>query len=70
MKTHKERILMHLQYIGYITSQTAIHSYGNTRLSATIFALRDEGHNIRTEMVEVKNRYGIKTRVAKYFLIE
>jgi len=76
-KTHKERILNHLQTIGPITPWRALKDYGNTRLSATIFDIKKDikegklqGFNIKTEMVEGTNRFGDKIRYALYTLIK
>jgi hypothetical protein len=42
----------------------------NTRLSATIFQLRELGWNFKTEDVKVPTRWGTKTTVTKYSLEE
>jgi|TARA_R100000081_G_C4819239_1_gene178034 hypothetical protein len=74
-KTHKERLLNYLIEYGSITSLESIRDLGNTRLSATIFQLREEGHCIPTEMTSVATRWvdqdgnRKKTSVAKYTLI-
>lgn len=67
MKTQKERILKHLQRKP-ITSLVAFEKYGATRLSGIIFALREEGYDIGTDMIKVKNRFGDECRVAEYTL--
>lgn len=51
-----------------ITSLKAFEKYGITRLSAVIFELRDEGYDIKTDMIAVKNRYGETCHVANYTL--
>ena len=66
--THYKRILKHLQDFGHITSWQAIEEYGNTRLSATIFNLRQDGYNIKSETIYTKNRYGDPTHYTKYTL--
>ena len=71
-ETHKTRLLDYLKKYGSITSLEAIRDLGNTRLSATIFVLKDEGHNIDTEDSRVATRWTNKdgsrktTTVAKY----
>ena len=55
--THEERTLSYLKIYGSITSLEAIRDLGNTRLSATIFTLKDEGHNIETEDARVATRW-------------
>lgn len=67
-ETHKSRLLAYLNRYKSITSLEAIRDLGNTRLSATIFILRDEGYNIESETVEVTTRWGTTTKVAKYSL--
>ena len=73
-KTHKERLLEYLKEYKSITSLEAIRDLGNTRLSATIFILKDEGHNIETENTQVSTRWtradGTRktTTVTKYTL--
>jgi len=66
-KSHADRVLEHLNDFGTITSLEAIHQYGNTRLSATIFNLRGRGLDIDTKMIDVKTRHG-STQVAEYSL--
>jgi hypothetical protein len=41
---------------------------GETRLSARIFELKKKGVNISSENISVKNRYGEKRSVKKYFI--
>jgi len=71
-ETHKTRLLDYLKKYGSITSLEAIRDLGNTRLSATIYVLKDEGHNIETEDARVATRWTNKdgsrktTTVAKY----
>ena len=73
--THYTRLLDYLKKFGSITSLDAIRDLGNTRLSASIFVLKDEGHNIQTENTQVATRWTNKdgsrktTTVAKYTLI-
>ncbi len=64
--TQNERILRHLQDVGQITSMEAMQDYGIMRLASRVNDLRKEGHPIITEVVEGHNRYGEKTRWARY----
>lgn len=64
--THKTRLLDYLEEFGNITSLEAIRDLGNTRLSATIFELRKEGHEIVSTDTKVPTRWGTKTTVTKY----
>ena len=68
--THGNRILCYLETHHGITSLEAIQLFGNTRLSATIFSLRKLGYNIISVDKECKNRYGEKTTVTEYQLID
>jgi hypothetical protein len=53
-------VLKHLQFHKKITSWEAITKYQATRLAAIIFRLKEEGHNITTEMVhEDKKRWAV-----------
>ena len=52
--TKQERILTHLQSNGNITPMEALEYYGSFRLSAIIFNLKKEGHDITTSIVPKK----------------
>ena len=67
--TQKEAVLYYMQDYGRITTISAFSDLGCTRLSARIKDLRDDGHNIVTNMITVKNRFGEECRVAEYRLI-
>ena len=67
-KTQIDAVLEHMTKRGAITSWEAILLYGATRLSGIIFELKKK-HNITAELIEVKNRFGGKSQVAKYTLI-
>lgn len=75
-QTHKTRLINYLKEYGSITSLEAIRDLGNTRLSATIFKLRDEGYEIQTQDEKVNTRWLNKdgtikqTTVAKYIYKE
>jgi len=59
-------IFHHLKTVGSITALEALSEYGCFRLAARIKDLRDAGHNIYTDNVELPNG---KT-IAKYTLIQ
>ena len=59
---HKESILWHLRQ-SPITPYTALHLYGCLRLAARIKDLRDEGYDIRTDIIKKGD-----TRYAQYTL--
>jgi hypothetical protein len=67
--THKTRLLTYLKDYGSITSLQAIQDLGNTRLAASIFLLRDDGHLIQSKMIIVPTRWGGTTSVARYIYI-
>ncbi len=73
-ETHKSRLLKYLQEYKSITSLEAIRDLGNTRLSASIFLLKEDGVKIKTENARVATRWTNKdgskkmTNVAKYVL--
>ena len=65
--TKTKAVLKHLEEFGSITSWEAIKEYGATRLSAIIFNLRHKyDMNIENEWIEFTDRYGNKSRYAKY----
>ena len=64
--TQSQRILRHLEDYGSITQMDAMQDYGIMRLASRVNDLRREGHPIVTEVVEGRNRYGEKTRWARY----
>jgi len=66
--THYTRLLDYLKQFKHITSLDAIRDLGNTRLSATIYQLRNDGYNIESEDIKVANRWGSATTVSKYIL--
>lgn len=67
--THKTRLLQYLKDYGSITSLDAIRNLGNTRLSATVFALKNEGHTITSEDEKVPTRWLKKDGTPKYTTI-
>ena len=67
--THYTRLLEYLKEFGNVTSLTAIRDLGNTRLSATVYQLRKDGHDIISEDLIVRNRWGNNTTVSLYKLV-
>ena len=67
--THNTRLIKYLKNYGSITSIQSIQDLGNTRLSATIFQLRELGWKFKTEDIKVPTRWGSTTTVTKYSLI-
>ena len=64
--TQRQRVLAHLMSGKSITPIEALDLYGSFRLSSIIFDLREQGYDIRTEMVTIRKG----TRVARYSLAE
>jgi hypothetical protein len=53
-QTQKERVLNAMANGRTISPWYAIEHLGNTRLAATIFTLKQDGHNISSETVKKK----------------
>ena len=69
MKTsQKQRLLAYLKQQP-INPLQAWQQLGIYRLSAVVHLLREDGHEIKTDLVEVKNKYNEVCKVAKYTLI-
>ena len=64
----QRRVFDYLYEKGSITIIDAITEFGETRLSARIWELRNKGVNISSEMIEVQNRFGEKRHVKKYYI--
>lgn len=67
-KSQEQKVLQYIKQRGSITTLDAVMDLGVHRLSARIYDLRQMGHNIVSEKVEVKNRFGEKCIVASYRL--
>lgn len=67
-KAQKQRTVEHLEKHGKITSLEAIKLYGNTRLSGTMWALKQDGYKFNTRRIKVKNRYEKYTYVTEYYI--
>ncbi len=63
-----DRVLSHLKENKTISPLQAWRDLGIYRLSAVIFKLRQEGHKIETNLVEVVNRWGESAFIAEYSL--
>lgn len=64
--THKDLILDWFSRHPSITPMEALTSLGVYRLAARIGELREAGHDIRTELMEVRDRHGNTSRPARY----
>lgn len=71
MTPKEERLLDYLKKNKKgITSLDAINKLGETRLSATIYLLRQRGLQILDTYESSQNRYGENTRFKRYVLSE
>lgn len=66
MVSQKEMVLDYIREFGSITPIDAFRDLGITRLSAVVFNLREEGHNIEKVIETGRNRFGNQTRYARY----
>ena len=66
--TQKERLIKYLAENESINPLKAWTELGIYRLSDTIFRLRNEGFNIITDKLTVKNKFGEDCIVANYKL--
>lgn len=65
-KTQQERLLEYLKRYGSINPIEALRDLGIYRLSAQIFVLRKLGYKIKTDIVDVHNRFSEVCHVANY----
>lgn len=66
MTTQKKMVLDYITEFGSITPLDAFRDLGVTRLSAIVFRMRDEGHDIDKAIEIGENRFGNRTRYARY----
>ena len=66
--TQKQRVLTAMESHGSISPWYAINHLGNTRLSATIFELKKDGHEISSVTETGNNKFGDTIRYSRYFL--
>lgn len=63
-----DRVQDYMEAHGSITQREAIEALGCYRLGARIADLKDRGVGIERIMEEGQNRFGDRTRYARYFL--
>lgn len=69
--SQNDTVLNYLNGKGHtITTLEAMQRWGIMRLGARIYDLKRQGHKIKSETVEVYNRFGDKCRVARYILLK
>ena len=64
--TQEEQILKHLQIIGSLTPLEALNLYGCFRLGARIWELRNQGHDIKMELVQHGKKHYAKYTLAQF----
>tara|TARA_B100000519_G_C14064851_1_gene353872 strand:- start:101 stop:325 length:225 start_codon:yes stop_codon:yes gene_type:complete len=68
--SQKQKILRHLKEVGPITPLDAFNDYAIMRLTSRICELKDEGYNIKSELISSVNRFDEKVSFSKYTLSE
>jgi hypothetical protein len=68
--TQAQRILDYMREFESITQLEALRDLSCMRLASRISELRSQGHNITSERVAVKNRYGETSYIKRYRLGE
>ena len=66
MVSQKKMVLDYIEEFGSITPIDAFRDLGVTRLAAKIFELKKDGHDIEKVIETGKNRFGNRTRYARY----
>lgn len=66
MVSQKSMVLDYMEEFGSITPIDAFRDLGITRLSAIVLNLKEEGHDIDKVIETGKNRFGNRTRYARY----
>lgn len=69
LKRQKDVILQYMRENGSITTMQA-YGEGITRLSARIYDLRRDGHDIRSITRTAKNRYGKTVKFDEFYIFE
>ena len=68
--TQKEQILKALKAGRVLTQLVALQEFGCFRLASRINELRDEGHDIKTDVYKYTTGGGIKKQIARYRLLQ
>lgn len=67
---NKADLILNELFLGPITSLQAIQRFGVTRLAAVIYNLRQDGFDIESVNIGVRDRFGSKCQVAQYRLLK
>lgn len=65
-----QKILDYMRKHGGITQMEAVEKFRCYRLSARIFELKEQGHNIISDRVQFKNEDGETDHFVRYTLVE
>jgi len=66
--TQNQRILDYIAVFGSITQIDALRDLGVMRLASRVSDLRSLGYPIASRMETVKNRYGEKCSIKRYYM--
>lgn len=66
--SQNNQVIQYMRDHGSITSMEAFNDLSITRLSARILDIKRSGHVVKTVMEENVNKFGQKTRYARYSL--
>ena len=67
--SQEQKILDYMHRFNGITQLEALRDLGVMRLASRISNLRKRGHDIKVEMIIVRNRFGEECHVARYSLM-
>ena len=68
-KSKTQDVLNHLKIYGSISQREAVEYYNLYRLSSVIYALKERGYEITSELAPFTSKYGIKSNFAIYHLV-
>ena len=63
-----DRIIAYMKEHGGITSYDAARDIGCMRLGARIFEIKERGIEVKSEFINVENRFGEICRVKRYWI--
>ena len=69
IESQNTRIKAHLMKGKSLTALEGLYQFGTFRLGARIFDLKEQGLNIKSEMIEITSERKTK-RIAKYSLVK
>lgn len=64
--TQAQRVLDYIEKFGSITQYEALKDLGIMRLASRVSELKKGGHNIKGDMITVRNRFGENCSVKRY----